>query len=104
MARLAIPEQLAAGQTEHSLACPSQRTPCVVRPVGQPAHHAGHSKEDREKVKGETLPAISLISLLNCRTLTHCAIDQTAKYERDCSSTPFPEAGERTNSPPEKLN
>ena len=142
MARLAIPEQLAARQTKHSLACPSRRTPCMVpvskltlgkgscgnsyltwtpdfypillehhlrfkvrrvrrptcgdrtnlSPVGQPSHHAGHSKEDREEVKGETLPAIiSSISLLGCESLTHCAIYQAATCERDCSSTPSPE-------------
>ena len=33
MVRLAILEQLAARQTEHSLAGPSRRTPCVVKVV-----------------------------------------------------------------------
>ena len=47
--------------------------------MGQPAHHAGHGKEDREKVKGETLPGVSLLSLLECR-VTYPLRDRSDRY------------------------
>ena len=77
-----LPHHLGASSTTQVR--PVRRPACRDRtnlsPVGQPAHHTGHSKKDREKVKGETLPAGYKLDITPWLSATYPLRDRSDRY------------------------